>query len=120
MIVTCSKTSNVLLKFREGTVVGCKITLRNHSMHLFLFKLILLILPKVRQFEGLQIPAIKNDSKPFSFCIHNVSIFSNIENQYSLFVGLPKLYIHIISDCIDNIEVESLLTSQKLPFLRAL
>ena len=54
VILACSKTSNILLKFREGTAVGCKITLRNDSMYIFFFKLILVILPKLRQLEGIK------------------------------------------------------------------
>jgi ribosomal protein L5 len=84
-------------------------------MHLFLFKLILLILPKFRQFEGLKSVATKNHSKSFSFSIQNVSIFSNLDNQYGLFVDLPKLYVSIVSSCTNEIEIESLLTSYKLP-----
>jgi large subunit ribosomal protein L5 len=113
--VTCSKTSNISLKFREGTIVGCKITLRNNSMHLFLFKLTLLILPKFRQFEGLKSVITKNHSKSFSFTIRNVSIFSSLDNQYSLFVGLPKLYVSVVSSSTNEAEIESLLTSYKLP-----
>ena len=115
VIVTCSKTSNILLKFREGTIVGCKITLRNNSMQLFLFRLILLILPKYRQFEGLKLSAIKSYSKSFSFNIDNSSIFSNIDNQYSLYINLPKLYINIVTNCVNKAEIESLLSSYKLP-----
>jgi large subunit ribosomal protein L5 len=115
VVMSCSKTSNILLKFREGTVVGCKVTLRKNLMHLFLFKLILLILPKFRQFDGLSSAETKNYSKSFSFIIQNVSIFSNLDNQYGFFVDLPKLYVIIVSSCCNEIEVKSLLTSYKLP-----
>jgi large subunit ribosomal protein L5 len=114
-VVTCSKTSNIRLKFREGTIVGCKITLRNNSMHSFLFRLILLILPKFRQFEGLKSVETKTQSNSFSFSIQNVFIFSNFNNHHSFFVGLPKLYVNIVSNCGSEIEIKSLLTSYKLP-----
>jgi large subunit ribosomal protein L5 len=114
-VVVCSKKDNISLKFRKGTIVGCKITLRNNLMYSFLFKLILLILPKVRRFEELKSVATKIYSKSFLFSIKNVFIFYILNNQYGFFVNLPKLHVTLISNCVDEVEIKSLLTSYKLP-----
>ena len=41
-------------KLREGTAIGCKVTLRGSRMYEFLDRLISLALPRVRDFRGLK------------------------------------------------------------------
>lgn len=39
-------------KIRQGQTIGCKVTLRKHSLSVFLDKLILVILPRFNNFTG--------------------------------------------------------------------
>ncbi len=51
-VKTIARKSIAGFKIREGMPIGVKVTLRQHSMYIFLDKLINLSLPKVRDFQG--------------------------------------------------------------------
>jgi len=52
-VVTYAKRSIAGFKLREGQQVGCKVTLRNANMRSFFDRLVMLALPRVRDFRGL-------------------------------------------------------------------
>lgn len=52
-VITHAKKSISNFKIRKGMPVGVKVTLRGPRMYNFLYKLIHLVLPKVRDFRGL-------------------------------------------------------------------
>ena len=74
-ILTCSKMSNISLKIRKGVPVGCKVTLRNLNMSLFLSKVILIIFPSIKLFEGIPFKKSIEQYKSFSFCLDDALIF---------------------------------------------
>ena len=49
-VVTKAKKSIASFKLREGTAIGCKVTLRGNKMYEFLDKLFTFSLPRVRDF----------------------------------------------------------------------
>ena len=51
-VVTKAKKSIASFKLREGTAIGCKVTLRGNKMYEFLDKLFTISLPRVRDFRG--------------------------------------------------------------------
>jgi large subunit ribosomal protein L5 len=51
--ITRARKSVAAFKLREGNEVGCRVTLRGHRMYEFLDRLITLVLPRVRDFRGL-------------------------------------------------------------------
>jgi len=52
-ILTRSKKSVAAFKIREGMVLGLKVTLRREKMYAFLERLIKIVLPRIRDFQGL-------------------------------------------------------------------
>jgi len=52
-VLNKAKKSISNFKIREGTEIGASVTLRGHAMYNFLYKLIHLTLPRVRDFRGL-------------------------------------------------------------------
>lgn len=52
-IVTTAKKAISNFKLREGMKVGCKVTLRGNRAHHFLDKLATVVLPRIRDFQGL-------------------------------------------------------------------
>jgi large subunit ribosomal protein L5 len=52
-VVTKAKKSIANFKLREGMNVGCMVTLRGTRMYEFMDRLISLVLPRVRDFQGL-------------------------------------------------------------------
>lgn len=51
-LVTKAKKSIAGFKLREGQAIGVKVTLRNDNMYNFLDKLLMIALPRVRDFRG--------------------------------------------------------------------
>ena len=51
--ITLARRSVAGFKLREGNAVGCRVTLRRQRMWEFLDRLIALVLPRVRDFRGL-------------------------------------------------------------------
>jgi large subunit ribosomal protein L5 len=52
-VVTKAKKSIAAFKLREGMQIGCKVTLRGERMYVFLDKLFNIVLPRIRDFRGL-------------------------------------------------------------------
>ncbi|MFI5387079.1 MAG: 50S ribosomal protein L5 [Fimbriimonadales bacterium] len=52
-IVTISKKAISNFKLREGMKIGCKVTLRGNRMYHFFDKLATVVLPRIRDFQGL-------------------------------------------------------------------
>lgn len=52
-IVTMSKKAISNFKLREGMKIGCKVTLRGDRMYHFFDKLATVVLPRIRDFQGL-------------------------------------------------------------------
>lgn len=54
-VVTKARKSIAGFKLREGMPVGCKVTLRGEKMYEFLERLVVIALPRVRDFEGVSV-----------------------------------------------------------------
>jgi len=52
-IITKSKRAIANFKLREGMEIGCKVTLRGDRMYHFFDKLATVVLPRIRDFQGL-------------------------------------------------------------------
>jgi len=52
-VQTLARKSVAGFKVREGTAVGCKVTLRGKRMYEFLDRLISIVIPRIRDFRGL-------------------------------------------------------------------
>ncbi len=52
---TISKKAISAFKLRKGIPIGCKVTLRGKNMNNFIFKLINTVLPRIRDFRGVNI-----------------------------------------------------------------
>jgi large subunit ribosomal protein L5 len=116
--VTRAKRSNVLLKIRQGNIVGCTVMLTKNNMYHFLLKLVVNIFPNFRDFEGIHVSKKKLLKGGFSFTINDFVCFKELEKQFYLFPKLPPLNITFLSS---NTKTENewlyLLQSFKLPLL---
>ena len=84
LIVNQAKKSIATFKIRKGQPIGCKSTLRDTILYSFLYKLIMIILPRSRDFNGLSVENITNSSD-WSIAITNVMLFPELENYYEFF-----------------------------------
>lgn len=60
-LVTLAKKAIAAFKVREGMPVGLKVTLRKKRMYDFLFRLINVVLPRTRDFRGLNVKSIDKE-----------------------------------------------------------
>lgn len=73
-------------RLREG--VGGKVTLRGSSMYFVLYKLLFDILPHIKQFEGLRVPAHNNI---YCFLLKDIFSFQELVPLFPYFEDLGSL-----------------------------
>lgn len=112
-VVTRAKKSIAAFKLREGMPVGCRLSLRRDRMWAFLEKLILIALPRVRDFRG--IPDRGFDGRGnYTLGIKEHTIFPEIEmDKVEKAVGMN---ISIITTARTDKEAKMLLKLLGMPF----
>lgn len=65
-------------KLREGMPVGCKVTLRGQNMYDFLYRLINIVLPRIRDFNGVSKKAFDREGN-YTLGIKDQSIFPEVD-----------------------------------------
>lgn len=112
-VITRAKKSIAAFKLREGMPVGCRVTLRNDIMWAFLDKLIMIALPRVRDFRG--IPDRGFDGRGnYTLGIKEHSIFPEIEiDKIEKAVGMN---ITVVTTAQTDKEGKMLLKLLGMPF----
>jgi len=112
-VITKAKRAISNFKIRKGMPVGVKVTLRGKNMYNFLYKLINLSLPKVRDFRGVN-PNSFDGRGNFSMGITEQLIFPEISpDQVKRIQGMD---IIIVTTAKTNEEARRLLELLGLPF----
>lgn len=111
--LTIAKKANILIKIQKGQPAGCKVTLRKKEINFFLNKLLIEVLPKIKNFTGFK---IQTQTSNFSFqLLSNEIILQEFEEQYPLFATLPNLSIHISTNSKNQKELLFLMKYFKIP-----
>ncbi|RHY03784.1 hypothetical protein DYB36_004906 [Aphanomyces astaci] len=97
---TKSKKNNIIFKIKKGDIMGCKITLRKKNIYFFLEKLIIFILPNIKDFKGFLIN--KKNINILNFRINNVLNFFELEKEFLKFQNLPSIDVNIHTNIILN------------------
>lgn len=114
-IITKAKKSIAGFKIKEGFEIGCKVTLRKNNMYNFLDKLIFLVLPRVRDFRGLNIKSFDGKGN-YSLSIKEHIIFPEIDyNKVDIIRGMD---ISIVTNARNNEKGILLLKALKFPFIK--
>ncbi|MEK7089884.1 MAG: 50S ribosomal protein L5 [Patescibacteria group bacterium] len=77
-----AKKSISTFKIREGEVVGLQVTLRKQRMNDFLSKVVNVVLPRVKDFRGLEISSIDHDGN-LNFGFREQTVFPEINPEKS-------------------------------------
>jgi len=77
-VITRAKNSIAGFKLREGSPIGCKVTLRGRRMYEFLERLIAAALPRVRDFKGVSRKAFDGQGN-YTLGIKEQIIFPEID-----------------------------------------
>ena len=114
-VITKAKKSIANFKLREGTPIGCKVTLRGERMYEFLDKLINISLPRVRDFRGVSNTAFDGRGN-YTLGIKEQIIFPEI--QYDKVSKVRGMDIVIVTTAKTNEDAKELLTLLGMPFAR--
>ena len=114
-VVTRAKKSVANFKLREGMPIGAKVTLRNVKMYNFLFKLINIIFPKLRDFRGMN-PDSFDGRGNYTFGLTEQLVFPELKpDQVKRVQGMD---ITIVTTAKTDEEARKLLQLMGFPFKR--
>ena len=111
-----ARKSMAAFKIRKDMEVGCKVTLRKETMYDFLDRLIHLVLPRIRDFQGIALKGFDGKGN-YSFGIRDFLTFQEIESDYDLFDGIYGMDININTTALNDLEGAFLLRSFQMPFI---
>lgn len=108
-----AKKSIAGFKVRENQVIGTKVTLRGEKMYDFLEKLIMVSLPRVRDFKGLN-PKSFDGRGNYTFGVTEQLIFPEID--YDKVNKIKGMDITLVTTAKTNDEAKFLLEKLGIPF----
>lgn len=108
-----AKNSEAGFKLREGQAIGAKVTLRREAMYDFLDRLVTVVLPRVRDFEGISGKAFDGRGN-YSLGLVDQLVFPEIE--YDKVEKLFGMSITIVSSAKSDEEGKALLEAFGMPF----
>ena len=112
-MITKAKKSIAAFKLREGSNVGCKVTLRADKMYDFAYKLFNVALPRVRDFRGISANSFDGRGN-YSMGIKEQLIFPEIE--YDKVDKLRGMDIVFATTATTDEEARELLKLLGMPF----
>lgn len=112
-LVTKAKKSISTFKLRAGMPIGCKVTLRKARMFEFLERLVLTVLPRIREFRGLSKEGFDKRGN-FSFGLREQIVFPEID--YDKVSKVRGLDVTFVTSALTDDEARSLLEGFHLPF----
>ncbi len=114
-VLTKSKKAISNFKLRQGQIVGCCVTLRSNSMWEFLYRLLAVALPSIRDFRGVS-PKLDGQGN-YNLGITDHSIFPEINLEaIKKHMGLD---ITIVTTAASDDEGRELLRLLGMPFRRS-
>ena len=112
-VVTLAKKSIANFKLREGTTVGCKVTLRRGRMYEFLDRLVTIALPRVRDFHGISNNSFDGKGN-YTLGLKEQIVFPEID--YDTVDEVRGLDVAIVTTAQTNEEGKALLKGFNMPF----
>lgn len=112
-VLTRAKKSIAGFKIREGMPIGVKVTLRGERMYDFLQKLVSIVLPRIRDFRGLN-PKGFDGRGNYNLGLKDQLVFPEI--KYDDVQKLRGMNITIVTTATNDIASKALMTQMGLPF----
>lgn len=112
-VVISARQSVASFKLREGMKIGCKVTLRSARMYDFLERLVLVSLPRVKEFKGFSKKSFDGRGN-FTFGIKEQIVFPEI--NYDKIDTIRGMDITFVTTAKTDEEALFLLSSFNLPF----
>ena len=112
-VITHARNSIAAFRLREGMAIGCKVTLRGVRMYEFLYRLINVALPRIRDFRGVSASSFDQQGN-YTLGLTEQSIFPEINpDNVKRVQGMD---ICIVTTARDKAEGLELLTHFGMPF----
>ncbi|RDH85007.1 MAG: 50S ribosomal protein L5 [endosymbiont of Galathealinum brachiosum] len=112
-VKTMARKSVAAFKLREGSAIGCKVTLRKDNMYEFLDRLISISVPRIRDFRGLNGKSFDGRGN-YSMGIQEQIIFPEID--YEKIDKIRGMDITITTNAKSDEEAKALLKAFNFPF----
>jgi len=112
-VVTKARKSISNFKIREGMKIGCMVTLRGHMMWHFLDKLVSVVLPRVRDFQGVSVKNFDGRGN-YNLGLKDQLVFPEI--VFDEIGALKGMQITIVTSADNNIDAAALLSQIGMPF----
>ena len=112
-VVTIARKSVANFKLREGSKIGCKVTLRGAKMYEFLDRLVNATLPRIRDFQGIN-PNCFDGRGNFAMGLKEQLVFPEIE--YDKIDKVRGMDIIVVTTAKTDEEGRALLKALGMPF----
>tara|TARA_R110002073_G_scaffold114210_1_gene251288 strand:+ start:21087 stop:21644 length:558 start_codon:yes stop_codon:yes gene_type:complete len=112
-VLTLARKSIAGFRLREGMPIGCMVTLRRQRMYEFLDRLISIVLPRVRDFRGINRNAFDGRGN-YTLGLSEQLVFSELNPDK--FTRPQGMNITIVTSARTNDEARDLLTEFGMPF----
>lgn len=112
-VVTLARKSIATFKLRENMKIGCKVTLRKDRMYDFLERLVIVALPRVKEFRGFSYKSFDGKGN-FTFGLKEQIVFPEI--NYDKIDTIRGMDITIVTSAKTDQESKFLLSGFNLPF----
>ncbi len=112
-VITKSRKSIATYKLRDGQAIGCKVTLRKTRMYDFIDRLINIVLPRVRDFRGLN-PKSFDGRGNYSLGIKEYTVFPEID--FDKVTDTWGMDITVCTNARNDEEARALLAAFNFPF----
>ncbi|HJD54874.1 MAG TPA: 50S ribosomal protein L5 [Rickettsia endosymbiont of Proechinophthirus fluctus] len=112
-VVTLARKSIATFKLRENMKIGCKVTLRKDRMYDFLERLVIVALPRVKEFRGFSYKSFDGKGN-FTFGLKEQIVFPEI--NYDKIDTIRGMDITIVTSAKTDQESKFLLSEFNLPF----
>ncbi len=112
-VMTKAKKSIAGFKLREGMPIGCKTTLRGEKMYEFLDRLINIVMPRIRDFNGYKKNAVDGRGN-YTLGIKEQIVFPEID--YDKVDKLRGIGVTIVTTAKNDIDCQTLLKKFDFPF----
>ncbi|TWU16887.1 50S ribosomal protein L5 [Allorhodopirellula heiligendammensis] len=112
-VLTLARKSIATFRLREGMPIGCMVTLRRQRMYEFLDRLISVVLPRVRDFRGINRNAFDGRGN-YTLGLNEQLVFPELNPDK--FVRPQGMNISIITSARTNDEGRALLEQFGMPF----
>ena len=111
---TLAKKGNAQLGIRKGAVTGVKVTLRNEKMFQFLDFFITLVLPRIKNFEGIKAKSL-NEEGNLTIQLKDPFTFPQLEAATHVFNNVGPINVTIVTSTQEKNESKCLLRVLTIP-----